>query len=80
MASSRDKELEKVLKTDSYEFTVVFTRHFSDDMEILESEKSIGEALLHQFVVELQTAYDETGMAGSFSVVSGPSVSLRKAL
>lgn len=79
---NRDKETMDVLTKccDGYEFTVVFRRNLSDDLhcggEAIASDVPVGEALLRQFITELQGAFDDCGMAGDFQVVSGPSVSL----
>jgi hypothetical protein len=77
----RETELSKVLENaDQYEFIVRFRRSFADDLECgskhVASEKTIGDALLQQFRQELQAAYDDTGMAGSFEIIAGPCVSL----
>lgn len=78
----RRDELAKVLaKPDTYEFVVVFTRSIGDDLgcgskPLLDTNQPIGRALLTQFIEELQQAYDDSGMAGHFQVVSGPTISL----
>lgn len=80
---NRHKELNSILSNgvDVYEFTVVFTRQLSDDLNcdgvsIADKNLPIGKALLNQFVNELQQVYDDCGMAGCFKVVSGPTISL----
>jgi hypothetical protein len=79
--NDRNVELKNILShPESYEIMVRFTRSFGDDLncggEAILSDKPVGKALLEQFINELQQAYDETGMAGHFEVVSGPSAVL----
>ena len=70
----RNYELRNILeRRDSYEIVVRFTRSFDDDLgcggdAIQDGTKPVGQALLDQFITELQAAYDETGMAGHFEV------------
>jgi hypothetical protein len=55
-----------------YEFTVKFRRNLSDDEPIARQAfpgTSLREALLQQLRRELQTAYDETNIAGSFNII-----------
>ena len=76
-----DGQLAKAATGDEYEFVVRFTRNFSEDLECggkpIEDDKlPLAAALTRQFVAELQDAYDETGMAGHFEIVSGPSIKI----
>ena len=69
--------LEKRLKeADTYQITVRFTRSFSDDIGVVKPRpgESVKDALIRQFVTELQSAYDhpDVGIAGRFQVMSGP--------
>lgn len=55
----------------TYTRTVVFTRESSDDLPVAEANGFKGtddEKLTQQLVHELQAAYDDGNMAGSFEV------------
>ncbi len=62
-------------KEDTYEFTVTFQRSLSDDLEVIEEKfpnMKRKDALLQQFREELQSAYDNNDIAGTFQIVKGP--------
>ena len=77
----REDEISRLAsRPDSYEIVVRFTRSLGDDLNCggdeIAKDQPIGAALRCQFIAELQDAYDTLGMAGHFTVVSGPSLEL----
>jgi len=67
-----EKAVRLEVESDTYEIHVVFTRSLSEDREIaVESFPKLSEdgALIQQFRLELQNAYDKEGIAGQFQIV-----------
>lgn len=56
---------------DTYTVTVKFERQISDDAEILKHQGKVvsAQGLVSQLAEELQQAYDDVGIAGSFQCI-----------